>query len=152
MNLAPVCFLLLFFILPRNFCCRTSDCTASASCIAALTSSAASAAVSARQCRPDELLDGLGTDVTAAVVRPLSCRQPSAEISLGRAGPWKKTAKMFLPPFSNISLLYLCFASQMVLLGFPLNSSLLNSPVTSIHAGACDNKHCERESGHGRST
>ena len=55
-------------------------------------------------------------------------------------------------PLSPIQLLYLCFASQRVLLGFYRDSSLFTFPVTSIHAGACDDRHCERESAHGGST
>ena len=60
--------------------------------------------------------------------------------------------KLFLPPFSHTSLLYLCFASHMALLGFYHDSSLFTSPVTSTHAGARDNRHCERDSVHGRGT
>ena len=60
--------------------------------------------------------------------------------------------QFFLPPFSNTLLLYLCFAHQMALLGFYHDCSLSTSAVTSIHAGACDDRHCEKESGHGRGT
>ena len=41
---------------------------------------------------------------------------------------WKSP---FLTPFSHTPLLYLCFASQMALLEFYLDSSLFTSPVTS---------------------
>ena len=69
-------------------------------------------------------------------------RAPFTDIDVDRRG------LSFLPPFSHTSLSYLCFASQMVLLGFHNDSSLFTSPVTSIHAGACDDKHCERERVH----
>ena len=51
----------------------------------------------------------------------------------------------FLTPFLPYIALYLCFASQMVLLVFYHDYSLFTSPVASIHTGAC-NRHCERES------
>ena len=38
----------------------------------------------------------------------------------------------------------------MVLLGFYHTSSLFTSPMTSIHTGARDNRHCERECACGR--
>ena len=41
----------------------------------------------------------------------------------------------FLPPFSHIMLLYLCFTSQMKLLGFCNDFSLFTAPGTS-------QKHC----------
>ena len=53
--------------------------------------------------------------------------------------------KVFNPPFSQTSRFYLCLASQMALLGFYHDSSLFTSPVTSIHAGAGDNRYCEKE-------
>ena len=56
---------------------------------------------------------------------------------------------VIFPHFSHTSLIYL-FASQMALLGFLpwfLSFYLL---VTSIHAGAREDRHCERESAHGR--
>ena len=55
--------------------------------------------------------------------------------------------QVFLPPFSHTLLLYLCFPSQMVLLGFYHDSSLFTSTVTSIHTGAHNDRHCvcERE-------
>ena len=37
----------------------------------------------------------------------------------------------------------------MVLQGFDLDSSLFTFPMTSIHAEARDNRHCELESAHG---
>ena len=49
-------------------------------------------------------------------------------------------------PFSHTSLLYLCFASQMAMLGFYPISYLFKSPVTSIHAEALN---ILRESGKG---
>ena len=58
--------------------------------------------------------------------------------------------KCFLPPFSHTSLLYTCFAPQTALLGFYHDFSLFTSPVTSIHAGARDERHCERKSACGR--
>ena len=51
---------------------------------------------------------------------------------------------LFYPLFSLTLLLYLCFASQMVLLGFYHDPSIFTSPMTSIHAGAQYNRHCER--------
>ena len=51
----------------------------------------------------------------------------------------------FKSPFSHTSLLLQCFASQMALLGICHDSSLFTSPVTSINAGASDDRHCERE-------
>ena len=53
----------------------------------------------------------------------------------------------FWPLFSHTSsLLYLCFAAQMGLLGFYHEFSLFTSPVTSISTGAREDRHCERES------
>ena len=46
------------------------------------------------------------------------------------------------------SLLYQCFSLQMALLGFYHDSSLFTSHVTSIHAGALDDRHCEKERVH----
>ena len=54
-----------------------------------------------------------------------------------------KKAAEFFTPLSHTLLLYLCFASQMGLQGFYHNSSLFTSPVTSIHAGVCDDRHCK---------
>ena len=52
--------------------------------------------------------------------------------------------------FSHTSLLYLYFPSQMVLQRFYHYSPPFTSPVTSINAGACDDRHYERESACGR--
>ena len=61
---------------------------------------------------------------------------------------------IFLPPFSHTLILYLCFAAQMALLELYYDSALFSSPLTSIHAGACGNRHYERvrESAHGAGT
>ena len=48
------------------------------------------------------------------------------------------------PLFPHMALISM-FASQMALLGNLCDSSLFAFPVTSIHAGARDNRHCERE-------
>ena len=56
----------------------------------------------------------------------------------------------FFTPFSHTSPLNLCFLSQMALLGFYHNPSLFTSPMTNIHAGARDDRHCDRESSWGR--
>ena len=40
----------------------------------------------------------------------------------------------------------------MVLLGFYNDSSFFHLPLTSIHAGARDDRHCERENAHGGGT
>ena len=53
--------------------------------------------------------------------------------------------RYFFTPSSYKLLLYLGFASQMALLGLYHNSSLFKSPVTSIHAGMRDARHCVRE-------
>ena len=55
----------------------------------------------------------------------------------------------FLSPFlPYIVFVYMCFASHMVLLRFYHDSSLFTSHVTSTHAGAHDDRHCERERVH----
>ena len=45
----------------------------------------------------------------------------------------------------SIELILSSFTSQMALLVFNHNSSPFTSPVTSIHTGACDDRHWERE-------
>ena len=77
----------------------------------------------------------------------MSGRQSVGDLGLDR--DWITNTKnnqhiyiYFLPPLSHTFLLYMCFASQTALLGFYHDSSLFTSPMTSIHAGARENRHC----------
>ena len=65
---------------------------------------------------------------------------------------WRLRTKHFLPPFIHTLLAYLCFASEVALLGFYNDSSLFTSPMTSTHHWVCDDRHCVRESAHGGGT
>ena len=86
---------------------------------------------------------------------------------LWKDAKWAIAPKHFLPLASHTMHLYLCFATQMALLGFFIEIFFwsdkfismafpwflsLTFPAISIHAGACDNRHCvcvrERERVH----
>ena len=71
---------------------------------------------------------------------------PRCSLETNRASKLNLT-RLFLP-LSPIHRSYLCFTSQMALLGFYHNSSLFTSTVTSIQTRAWDNRHCVRERVH----